>query len=155
MAVRVAKRLAGPERTASAAVPAMGFRPGRYFADDGARRLPVVVIVATGMGEGDAETLAREFEHAQMMTGSFRPLFVIDNADFTPFRSRGFVVERVMRADELRVANPHDSHGEYLFSRLRSITRDYGAVSVVPIPPGAADSLKGTMARLVGALAPA
>ncbi|WP_129662637.1 hypothetical protein [Phytoactinopolyspora endophytica] len=153
VAMRVARRLAGTGKAGSSAGgTSMGFRPGRYFVQDGARKLPVVVIVATGLGEGEAEGLAREFEYAQMMTGSFRPLFVIDSADFAPFRGRGYVVERVMRAEELSAASPGDSHSEYIFSRLRSIASDYGASSIVPLPEGTAGALRGPTARLVGAL---
>ncbi|NEE01445.1 hypothetical protein [Phytoactinopolyspora halotolerans] len=156
LAMRIARRLSGSAapRT-SGQHRSMAFRPGRYFVQDGARRLPVVVVVATGLTDGEAERIAREFEYAQMMTGSFRPLFVIDSADFAPFRSRGYVVERVMRAHELAVASPGDSYGEYLFSRLRSIASDYGAASIVPLPEGSAATLRGSTARLVGALAPA
>lgn len=132
----------------------MHFRPGRYFADDDARNLPIVVVVATGLQPGDAERLAREFERAQLLAGSFRPLFVIDTGEFAPFRSRGYVVERVMRRDELAAANPRDSYGEYLFSRLQSIAHDYGAASIVPLPAGDPGALSGPLTRLVGAIDP-
>lgn len=132
----------------------LGIRPGRTLTGRAARTLPVVVIVATQLGPGDADRIARRVEHAQMMTGSFRPLFVIDNADFAPFRSRGFVVERVMRAEELASFNPDDSHAEYVFSRVRAIARDYGASSVVPLTPDALDSLPQSLTRLIGAVEP-
>ncbi|NED94085.1 hypothetical protein G1H11_02045 [Phytoactinopolyspora alkaliphila] len=151
LARRVAYAVVGLDREGTQGTP-MGFRPGRYFTDVEARHLPVVVIVVIGF-EGDAtERLAREIESAQMLTGSFRPLFVIDTPHFGPFRSRGFAVERVMRAEELAAANPLDSYGDYLFDRVRSIARDYGASSVVPVPAEAADSMRGLTARLVGAM---
>lgn len=132
----------------------MSLRPGRYFADAEARTLPIVVIVATGLRPGDTELLAQEFERAQLLAGSFRPLFVIDTAEFGPIRSRGYVVERVMRPDELAAVNPRDSYGEYLFTRLSSIVHDYGAASVVPLPPGNPAALSGPLSRLVGAIDP-
>lgn len=142
-----------PEGAGAQSTP-MGIMPGRHLAGDAARTLPIVVIVATGLGNGDAERVARHVEHAQVMTGSFRPLFVIDKADFAPFRHRGFVVERVMRADELAAVNPADSYSEYLFARVRSIARGYGASSVVPLPVDALDVLPHPLFRLIGAAPP-
>jgi hypothetical protein len=153
LALRVAHMVAGSTKK-SGQRTAMSFRPGRYFAGESARRLPVVVIVATGLGEEDTEGLAREIERAQMLAGSFRPLFVVDTAQFSPFRSRGYAVERVMTAGELAAANPLDSYGDYLFDRVRSIARDYSASSVVPIPAESAGAMHGLTARLVGAVAP-
>jgi hypothetical protein len=152
--MRLANRLvADAARAAATEGHVTEFRSGRYFADGGASALPVVAVVATGLREGDAEHVAREFEHAQVMAGSFRPLFVIDNADFAPFRSRGYAVERVMRADELAAANPDDSYGEYVFTRLQSISRDYGVRSVVPVS-GQTSALDPWAVRLVGAVVP-
>lgn len=146
-AVRVARLLTDDEVTDHRP---MGIRPGRYFDGVDARALPVVVIVATGLHDGDAERLAHEFERAQMMTGTFRPLFVIDSAELGPFRRRGYAVEHVLRPEELGELCPGDSYSEYLFMRVQSIARRYGASSVVPLPSGAPAALSGPMARLVG-----
>lgn len=154
MAVRVAHAVAGISPAEIEARRPMRFRPGRYFDDADARDLPIVVFVATGVSGEEADLLGRQVEHAQMMTGSFRPLFVVDQADFAPFRSRGYVVERVMDAEELARANPFDSHAEYVFGRVRSIARDYGAISVVPVPAGAVAAMDGVALRLVGAVTP-
>jgi hypothetical protein len=168
--VTAVRRVPGTRRLASALVrrsaPApepvvevkpprpLRIRPGRYFPTGAARRLPIVVVVATGLRDGEAEELAREFEYAQMMTGSFRPLFVIDSGDFAPFRRRGYVVERVMNAQELASLNPRDAYGEYLFSRISTISRGYRAVSVVPYASGSLDVLRGPLLRLIGAVPP-
>lgn len=115
-------------------------RAGRYFTDKKARRLPIVILVATGLREEDAEALAREIERAQLMTASFRPVFVIDSADFTPFRRRGYVVERVMPADEFRSIAPTHAYLEYLTTRLETVLREYRAISIIPIVQRAAET---------------
>jgi hypothetical protein len=128
--------------------PPMDIRPGRHLAGGAARNLPTIVIVAQGLGDGDAEKLAGDIEQIQISTRSFRPLFVIDNADFAPFRQRGYVVERVMPADELAAVNPGDDHGEYVRSRIAAITRIYRAASVVPLPTGGQSDMHDPLVRL-------
>lgn len=125
-------------------------RPGRLFAPGEGRDLPIVVIVATGMEDGDAEPLARAVETAQAMTGSFRPLFVVDGSDLDPFRSRQFAVEHVVPEAEFTDLNPDDSWFEYLFDRVAGIARSYRAQSVVPLPAGAPDAVADHLLRLVG-----
>jgi hypothetical protein len=147
-------RFAAPPPVGEVRARPLRIRPGRYFPPGVGRRLPIVVVVATGLRDGEAEELAREFEYAQMMTGSFRPLFVIDSGDFGPFRRRGYVVERVMSEKELAKTNPEDAYGEYLFSRLSTITSAYRAVSVVPFASGSLDILKGPLLRLIGTVPP-
>jgi hypothetical protein len=132
----------------------MGIRAGQHFLKGSARKLPIVVIVATSLRSGEAESLAREVERAQIVTGTFRPLFVIDTAEFGPFRRRGYVVERVMPPEELAAANPGDAHGDYLFERISSIVRTYGATSVVPVAAGSAHALDGSLLRLIGSVPP-
>lgn len=149
--VRRAARLLLPA-SANVRRPPMRIRAGRRFTDAKARRLPIVVFVAQGLGAGAAEDLAREVELAQLSTRSFRPLFVIDSADFAPFRHRGYVVERVMPAEELAAVNPEDDHGEYVYSRIAAIARGYRAASVVPVPAGSLDAMRGSLLRLVGAV---
>lgn len=148
-AVRKAVGVVGPRRLRPAAM--LGFRAGRYFGDRGGRSLPIVVVVSTGLQDADAERLARTVEYAQVVTGSFRPLFVIDRGEFGPFRARGYIVERVMRPDELAAVNPADSYPEYLFDRVTAIAREYGAKSVVPLPAGALAETDAVLLRLIGA----
>jgi hypothetical protein len=131
-----------------AGLPPMGIRSGKHLAAAERRKLPIVVIVAQGLGDGDAEKLARQIEEMQLFTRSFRPLFVIDSAEFAPFRQRGYVVERVMPADELAAVNPGDDHGEYVRSRIAAITRIYRAASVVPFPTGGQSDLPDLLVRL-------
>lgn len=147
-------RLAGSAASAAASIgrQPMRIRAGRHFTDRRARRLPIVVIVAAGLSDGAAEDLAREVERTQLSTRSFRPLFVIDSADFAPFRRRGYVVERVMPAGELAAVNPGDDYDEYLYSRVSAIARLYQVASVVPVPSGSLDNLRGSLIRLVGTI---
>jgi hypothetical protein len=132
--------------------PPMGIRPGRHLTAAEARELPIIIIVAEGLGDGGAEKLAGEIEKIQLSTRSFRPLFVIDNADFAPFRQRGYVVERVMPAAELDAVNPGDDHGEYVRSRVAAISRSYRAASVVPIPATGPDDVRDPLMRLAEAI---
>lgn len=124
--------------------------PGRYFVPGKGRTLPVVVVVATGLGPGDAERLADAVEHAQMTTAGFRPLFVVDVADFAVFRARGYAVEHVVPEERFALVNPHQAWSDYLFERVRSIAHAYGASAVVPLPPGRPDALPAPLMRLVG-----
>lgn len=127
----------------------LDIRPGRFFAEQKGRTLPVVVFVATSIAAGDGEKLAAAVEQAQYLTGSFRPLFVIDAGQFGPFRARGFAVEYVMAREAYLRVNPADSYPEYLLARVSSIARAYRAASVVPLRPDALpDSVQ---LRLVGA----
>lgn len=123
--------------------------PGRFFAEGKGRTLPVVVIVATGMADDDAEQMAAAVERAQYFTGSFRPLFVIDCTRFIPFRSRGYGVEHVMPREQYAEANPRESYEEYLFGRVTSIVRAYRASSVVPL--GSQVVSDALLVRLIGA----
>lgn len=130
----------------------MGIRPGKHLTAAEARELPIVVIVAEGLGKGGAEQLAGQIEQIQLSTRSFRPLFVIDNADLAPFRQRGYVVERIMPPAELAAVNPGDDHVEYVRSRLAAISRSYGAAAVVPIPATGADDVRDPLVRLAGVI---
>lgn len=120
-------------------------RAGHHFTDEKARGLPIVVIVAQGLGEGAAEDLAREVGAVQVSTRSFRPLFVIDGADFAPFRQRGYVVERIMRPEGLAAVNPADDYGEYLDTRIAAIARGYRAAAVVHAAPDRLQDLRGAL----------
>lgn len=146
--------LAGSAASAAASIgrQPMRIRAGRHFTDSRARRLPIVVIVALGLADGAAEDLAQGVERTQLSTRSFRPLFVIDSTEFAPFRRRGYVVERVMPADELAAVNPGDDYDEYLYSRVSTIARMYRVASVVPVLPGSLDDLRGSLIRLVGTI---
>lgn len=131
----------------------LDIRPGRYFLHGKGRRLPIVVVVSTGADQNHAERLCSAIEHAQFTTGSFRPLFIVDVNNFEPFRKRGYAVERLMSADEYRQVNPHDSYSEYLFSRVATIARRYGASAVVPLP-AELPLPDPPLLRLIGALVP-
>lgn len=149
-----AARLAGSAASAAGSIgrQPMRIRAGRHLTSSRARRLAIVVIVASGLGDGAAEDLAQDVERTQLSTRSFRPLFVIDSADFAPFRRRGYVVERVMPAEELAAVNPGDDYDEYLYSRVSAVARIYRAAAVVPIPAGGLDDWRGPLVRLIGAI---
>lgn len=131
----------------------LDIRPGRMFhgATQG-RRLPIVVVVCLGTGPGDAELLAAAVERVQLTTGSFRPLFVVDGAELSPFRTRGYAVEAVMDRDAYARVNPQDAHSEYVFERVSAICAAYGARGVVPITPAALTATPEHVLRLLGAI---
>lgn len=130
----------------------LNIRAGRFMDDEARRQLPIVVIVATGRGSANAERLAATVERAQVLAGSFRPLFVIDHGMFAPFRMRGFAVEHVMSESAFAAVRPHDSYAEYVYGRVASITRSYGARSVVPVDAGGLSDPESL--RLIGAVGP-
>ncbi len=130
----------------------LNIRAGRYVDDSARQELPIVVIVATGDRAADAERLAASVERAQVLTGSFRPLFVIDHGWFTPFRTRGYAVEHVMSESAFAAVRPHDLYSDYVFRRVASVTRSYGARSVVPVADDGV--LDPESLRLIGAVAP-
>lgn len=142
----------GGARTRAArrgAVPPMDIRPGRFFTGDRGRTLPVIAIVALGANPGDAEKLADTVERAQYLTGSFRPLLVVDGGELAPFRARGFAVEHVMSEAAFRALNPEDSYNEYVLHRVGSIVSDYRALAALPVPPDGGDPFQ---LRLIGAV---
>lgn len=130
----------------------LDIRAGRYVDDRARRDLPIVVIVATGSESVDCDGLAAAVEQAQVLTGSFRPLFVVDHGAFAPFRARGFAVEHVMSESSFTAVRPHDTYADYLYRRVASITRSYGAQSVVPLNAG--DQLDPRSLCLIGAVPP-
>lgn len=129
---------------------AVDIQPGRFYEPGRGRTLPIVIFVSTGMAEGDSEELARKVELAQVMTGSFRPLFVVDSSELRPFRTRQHAVEHIMPREEFEALNRHDSWTEYLHERTASIARAYRATSVVPLPRGGVGQVSDEMLRLVG-----
>ncbi len=132
---------------------AVDIRPGpMFYGDVQGRRLPIVLIVAVGLGGGDTETLARQIELAQLTTGTFRPLFVVDSGELAPFRHRNYAVEAVMTAEAYGRVNPHDAYSEYLYERVSAIADGYRAQAVVPLPIQQLAHLSPSTMRLIGAI---
>ncbi|HEY9412159.1 MAG TPA: hypothetical protein VIP77_21455 [Jiangellaceae bacterium] len=125
--------------------------PGRFFAEGRGRNLPTIALVCTGMAAGDAERVAAAVEQAQYLTGSFRPLFVVDSAELSAFRSRGHAVEHLMSEDDFHGVEPSGSYPEYLTARMTSISRSYGVSGTVPLQPDALPD--PVMLRMIGFIA--
>jgi hypothetical protein len=133
--------------------PVLDVRPGRMFVGGvQGRALPIVVIVAVDLPAGAGEDLAREVEHAQLGSGTFRPVVVIDSGDLAAFRRRGHVVEAVMPRATFEQVNPQDSWSEYLYERVNAIVAAYGATSVVPWTTEGWARTPRHVLRLMGAL---
>ena len=131
----------------------LDIRPGRMFWGDlQGRQLPILVVVAVGVAPGDGEQLAEEVEQAQLATGTFRPLIVTDSNQLAPFRLRGQAVEAVMAQSVYARINPQDAWSEYLFERVNSIVKAYGAQSVVPWTANGWQDTPRYVLRLLGAL---
>jgi len=113
--------------------PAIDIRGGHMLLEHQGQYWPIVVFVALDLEPGDTELVADAVERAQLTSGQFKPLFLVDSGQLGPFRSRSYAVETVMpRAMYARV-NPQDSYGDYLAERTSSIVTAYGARSVVPL----------------------
>lgn len=97
------------------------------------RDWPLVVVVALGLETGSTEIVADAVERAQLTSGRFRPIFLVDSGELGPFRQRSYAVETVMTRSTYARVNPQDSYGDYLADRTLSIVTSYGARSVVPV----------------------
>lgn len=132
----------------------LDIRPGRMFTGEKqGRRLPIVIIVALELQPGDAVRLAERVERAQLTTGTFRPLVVVDTGELGPFRTRGYAVETLMPRTSYERVNPHDAHTEYVYERVRQLSVDYGARAVIPMDRSALDQMPDPVLRLIGAIA--
>lgn len=132
----------------------LDIRPGRMFiGEKQGRRLPVVVVAALGLELGDAERLAERLERAQLTTGTFRPLVVIDTGELAPFRRRGYAVEAVMSRSSYERVNPHDAYTEYVYERVSELSAEYGARAVVPVNHATLEHMPDSVLRLIGAVA--
>lgn len=99
--------------------------PGHVTGPD-ASRLPVVLVLATGLGTPEVEQLLAQVADLQRRHPSFRPLLVLDRPDFAAAREHGYVVELVLSPD----AWASGSYGEgayedYLGRRLAALTEHY------------------------------
>lgn len=142
----------GPPPPSTRRIP-LDIRPGRmFYGDVQGRSLPIVVVVCLGMRQGDAEELAAAVERAQLTTGSFRPLFVVDGGELAPFRTRGYAVEALMDRETYARLNPHDAHTEYVFERVAAVCAAYRARAVVPLSPAGLAATPDHVLRLIGAV---
>jgi len=143
---------AGTSTKKRAGKPRIDIRSGNMHLPGQGSRWPIVVVAALGLAPGDTERLAATVERAQLTSGRFRPLFLVDSGELAPFRSRNYAVETVMAQAMYARVNPQDSYAEYVYERTASIVSAYGARSVVPMSMETLDSMPGTVLRLMGAL---
>lgn len=117
------------------------------------RTWPIVVFAALDLSPGDTEVVADAVERAQLTSGRFKPLFLVDSGELAPFRVRNYAVETVMAERMYTLVNPQDSYPEYVYERTESIAAAYGVRAVVPLSIEALRAQPTTyLLRLVGAL---
>ncbi|WP_028049438.1 hypothetical protein [Cellulomonas sp. URHD0024] len=150
--VRVLGLSAGQPKRRRTGKVRIDIRSGHMMLPGQGSRWPITVVVAVGCTAGDTERLAAAVERAQLTSGRFRPLFVVDSGELAPFRSRNYAVEVVMPRGTYARVNAQDSYGEYLYERVSQIVSTYGARSVVPVVPSAIEDMSGDVLRLVGTL---
>jgi len=144
---------AGAWRTGGATGQArIDIRSGAMHLPGQGSHWPIVVVVCLGLAPGDTQVLAAAVERAQLTSGRFRPLFLVDSGELAAFRSRSYAVETVMPRSMYARVNPHDSYAEYVYERTRSIVAAYGARAVVPVSMEALGSMPTMVLRLIGAL---
>jgi hypothetical protein len=139
------------KRRPSPAKPKIDIRGGHMMLDTQRGRWPIVVVVALGLQPGDTEAVADLVERAQLTSGRFRPLFLVDSGELGPFRARSYAVETVMRPDTYARVNPQDSYAAYVYERTESICAAYGVRAVVPLSREAVLAGDVTTVRLIGA----
>lgn len=66
---------------------------GRYLSGPDLPRVPVVGVLALGLGDDDVHGLLEEVARLQRETGSFRPVLVLDRPAFAAARRHGYVLE--------------------------------------------------------------
>jgi hypothetical protein len=150
---QLARRMLGTAggRTGPGFVPRIDIRGGHMMLDTQRGRWPIVVVVALGLQPGDTEAVADLVERAQLTSGRFRPLFLVDSGELGPFRARSYAVETVMRPETYARVNPQDSYAAYVYERTESICAAYGVRAVVPLSREAVLAGDVATVRLIGA----
>lgn len=119
---------------------------GNLLGGVGTETLPVVLVLLIERPLDDVASVVQEVAELQVLTASFRPLFVIDTQAFAAVRRFGYPVELVIsRADwnDAR-AEWNDAAGSwdtYLRQRLASIVKRYRTSGAVRATSGTLDPI--------------
>lgn len=118
------------ERSSVPVVPRnSGVTPGRLVAGHGTDRLPVIAFDLTGMSEDQIRCAVESTAAHQLITGSFKPVFVMDRPEFSATRAYGYLAELVVAPEEWR--GDQAARTDYLRRRLDSILAAYGCAAVI------------------------
>ena len=114
-------------------VPGVDVAPGRLVSGYGVRELPVIAFDLTGMSEDQVRSAVDGIAGYQLISGSFKPVLLLDQPSFGPIRAYGYVAELIIAADEWQA---NDSQRErYVQLRLQSIMIDYGCAGIIRASP--------------------
>lgn len=97
-------------------------RGGHHLQGSDLSLLPVVGVVATGLGEEDVDRLVEEVARLQRDTAAFRPLLVLDRPAFAAARRHGYVLEVLLPEEGWSGPGPWS---DYLGTRLASLVDHY------------------------------
>lgn len=104
---------------------------GNVIAGQGLDNLPVILVNLVGAHGHDVPDLVEEVAQEQLLTGGFRPVFLIDGDYFSIIRQYGYPVEHVI--DRNSWSEEAGSWQEYLAQRLRQMRRVYSASGMVDL----------------------
>lgn len=118
------------KRSSIPGIPAgAGVTPGRLVAGDGSDRLPVIAFDLTAMSEDQIRQAVESTAEHQLITGSFKPVFIMDQPEFGATRAYGYLAELLVAPDEWR--GDRAERTKYLRDRLESILGAYGCAAVI------------------------
>jgi hypothetical protein len=124
----------GTARSRARGSGTLPFTPGAGLPNAHSRHLPVVVFVCLGYTPAASRLVARRIAEIQLLTAAFRPLFVVDRADFAAFKEYGFAWEYVTPNEAWANAETGVTWTDHLLDRLAEIVEGYRVRSIVPLP---------------------
>jgi hypothetical protein len=124
--------------------PAQGGIPvdvsaGALLGGLGTEQLPVALVLLVGTPPDAVGAVVQEVAELQVLSASFRPVFVLDSPTFGPVRRYGYPVELVIRRDEW--TDPATSWEEYLTMRITSIQNHFQSTGMVRVGPQGLDEV--------------
>jgi hypothetical protein len=120
-----------PPKPVTIPPPGASVTPGDLLSGHGAQLLPVIAFDLTGMAEPDLHSAVESIAAHQLITGSFKPVFLIDRPEFGPMRTYGYLAELLIAPDEWR-GDP-SSRSAYVRRRLDSILQAYACAELVRV----------------------
>lgn len=140
---RAEERSSGPVISPGSSVTA-----GRLLVGDGIDRLPVIAFDLTGMSGDQMHRAVESTAAHQLITGAFKPVFIMDQPEFGATRAYGYLAELLVAADEWRADQA--ARADYLRRRLDSILSAYGCVAVIrPSADGLGEVSRVLIERIV------
>lgn len=121
---------------ASRRVPAPVPLPaGAAFPEGHGLELPIVVVLALGLEEGQLAAVAGHLQQEQVLSAAFRPVLVVDRPAFGPLRDCGYACEQLLPEERYPALGLGTPWADYVAGHVRRIVATYGARRVVPVGP--------------------